>query len=133
MRVGLVVDEMADAAQLRLVSQLVQPFLRARGRAQVDPRDHAADPLAHGRVLEHEVGVVVGARGLHEHRLRHPCPQQQRLEVIGLERAPYDGVLVRDPGQGLPLEIPEVLMRIDDHGVAPGGIARPLAPERRGP
>ena len=129
MRVGLVVDEMADAPQLRLPRELAESLARTLGRAQVDPGDHAADPRVRGRVLEHRIGVGVGAGGLHEHRPRHAGPREQRLEVVRLERAPDDGVLGRHPGQGFPLEIPEVLMRVDDHGLAPSGIG---GPRRRG-
>jgi len=80
-RVGLVVDEMADPPQLRLRRKLAESLERARGRAQVDPRDHAADPCASGRMLEHRVGVGIGTGGLHEHRLRHVHTPEQRLQV----------------------------------------------------
>ena len=43
-RVGLVVDEVPEAAQLRPARELVEPLARPLGRAQVDPGDHAADP-----------------------------------------------------------------------------------------
>ena len=116
--IRLVMDEVADSAQLRLVCELRESLSRSLGRAQIEPGDDTADPLVLPRLREHRVGVGVGARRLHEHRLRHARTREQRLEIGRLERAMDDGVLGRHPGQLLPVEIPEVLMCVDDHGCA---------------
>ena len=68
-----------------------------------------------GCVLEHGVGVEVGAGGLDEHGRPDSGAVEQRLEVGGLERPPDRVVVVRHPGLGLPVEVPEVVVGIDDH------------------
>ena len=114
-RVALVVDQVPEAAELRPAQELVEPLARPLGREEVDPGDHAADPRVRGRVLEHRVGVEVGAGGLDEHRRPDSGAVEQRLEVGGLERPPDRVVVVRHPGLGLPLEVPEVVVGVDDH------------------
>ena len=85
MRVGLVVDEVPDASQLRLGPELVEPLTGSVGRKEIEPGDHAPDPRVLGRLLEHRVGVEVGARRLHEDSPLDTSPLEKWLEILRLE------------------------------------------------
>ena len=66
-------------------------------------------------MLEHGVGVEVGACRLHEHGPLDSSPLKKWLEILRPEGPPDDRVLVGQPRLGLSLEIPEVLMGVDRH------------------
>ena len=72
-RIGLVVDEVADAAQLR-PAQRARRGARASRSAESRSTQAITAPIhgVRGCVLEHRVGVGVGAGGLDEHGRRRP-------------------------------------------------------------
>ena len=115
-RIVLIVDQVAEAAQTGPAAQLAEALCGALGRAEVDPADHGADPGVALGLLQHRVGVRVGVGRLHQHGPRHAGPDELRRELLRLERPADAGMSVPHPRQRFALEIPEVVVCIDDHG-----------------
>ena len=68
-----------------------------------------------GRLLEHGVGVQVGAGRLHEHGPFDADSLEERSKIRRLEGPPDDRVLLGHPRLRLALEVPEVVMGVDKH------------------
>ena len=115
MRVGLVVDEVAEASQLWLRSELDESLTGPLWREQVEPGDHAANPRVFGRLLEHRVRVQVGARRLHENGPLDTRPLEKWLEILRVERPPDGRVFIGQPRLRLAFEVPEVVVGVDKH------------------
>jgi hypothetical protein len=130
-RVVLVVDQMADPAQLRTAQQRVEPTDGPVRLVEGAPGDDSADPRQVPGHLEHVVGVLVERGTLHEHRARNTGRGEQRLEVRRLEGARDDGVLLRHPGLRDARRVPEVVVSVDCHGGDAGPAAKEGTP--RGP
>ena len=114
-RVGLLVDEMADSAQLRPTSQVVEPAACDSDVVEPAPRRDGADPLRLLDQVEHVVGVLVARRTLDEHRRSDAALCEQRLEVAWLERPIDHLVLLRHPRLRDERGVPKVMVGIDDH------------------
>ena len=113
-RVGLRVDEVADAGEGRVGAQDGQP-LCDRGRiVERHPSDDRGDLRVARRDLEH-VGRVGGVvRRLDEHRALHARRREQWRQLRELDGA-VDGPEVRaEPVVRGPGRIPEMLVRVDD-------------------
>ena len=80
-RIGLLVDQVANPSQRRLPRQDVEPRLRRRGRAEIDPRGDGGDPGVLRRLGEHRVGVAVGAGRLDENRAVDPARVEQGPQI----------------------------------------------------
>ena len=132
-RIVLFVDQMTDPAKLGASCEPIEACARALGVREVDPGGDSADPRVGVRLLEHRVGVGVGACGLDEDRAVDPAGIEQRTEVVRLERSRDGSVRGTHPGHRLALEIPEVLVAVDDHRwCRSGGVGGSEPPARGG-
>jgi hypothetical protein len=114
-RVGLLVDEVPDPAELRTVVQLVQPPPRAAGVVEAAPADDRADPVDRAGELEQVIGVLVARGALDEDGRPDAALGQQRLEVGRLEHPGDCRVVAGHPRLRDAARIPEVLMGVDRH------------------
>ena len=93
-RVALLVDEMADRAELRLGGQLVEAPARGAGVVEPAPGGDRTDPRRLFDELEQIIGVAIVAAALCTTPSPDTARGEQRLEVARLER-PVDGARAR--------------------------------------
>ena len=116
-RIGLVVDEMADAAQLRLAGQ-------ARRDARALAPASAGRPMRSRRRSTRDASACSNMESVSESEQAActstvrdtPARSSSGSRSAGSKVRADDAVLGRHPGHGLPLEVPEVVMCVDDHG-----------------
>ena len=111
---GLVVDQVAHGPELRFVGQLGETLARPCGRGKRQPRRDRADPVVLCRLGEELVGVGVGAAVLDEDRARDAARVEQWRELVGLERPGDRFERGGQPALWRPLEVPQVMMCVDD-------------------
>ena len=107
--------DLDDAPRLREVDHygllmLEQPLTAG------DLLDHAADEFVLRRQLQQPVRFLDDGVGLHDDRSMEFVPLQNRRELMGQKVAAQRRFSGWHPGILEPLDIPEVLVRIDPHG-----------------
>ncbi len=117
-RVGPVVDEVANAAEQRPLEELAQPLAGDIGFVQRNVADHPRDKGIAVSHLEHEISVVVVVRGLHEYAAGHSGRREFGQHLVHADGAIQHARVGAEPGVLGPVEVPDVLVRVDDviHG-----------------
>src|SRR3989442_6200136 len=120
---------MAYADELRATfagAQLGEP-LGDVGRGEVDPAHDAGDEVGVRGGREEFARLVEARARLHEDRPAHSVRLEQRAQILGAERSADRGELVGQPGIRRAGRVPEVMVRVDEHG------ALHQAPRQAGP
>src|SRR5690606_37259805 len=113
--VGLLVDQVADPDELGMPPVTVEGRGRLVRVGQVHPSDHSGDERVCVGVREHGAGLVIGVGRLHQHRPVHPCGSQLGGQVLRYVGAVEHAVIGGQPRVLDGFEVPEVLVRLDNH------------------
>src|SRR4029077_12568268 len=113
-----VVYLVANADQLRATGQGLElgNRLDRMGIREVDPSDHPREEVRDGGGRQQVAGFVQARAGLDHDAAVHAAPAELRREVHRAERPSNLRELVRHPWIGGARGIPEVMMRVDNHG-----------------
>ena len=112
--IGLVLHDMAKAAQRRVLRPVFQPFLELR-RAQIRPAHHAEHAGVFSGKREQKVGFLLHAAGLHRDAGGDARCAHGVLAVGGGEVLLQHRHAVADPAEVLRLVAPVMLVRVDFH------------------
>ena len=112
--IGLVLHDMAKAAQRRVLRPVFQPFLELR-RAQIRPAHHAEYAGVIGGELEQKIGFLLHAAGLYRDAGRDACRVHRLQAVAGQKILLQHRHAVADPAEVLRLVAPVMLVRVDFH------------------
>ena len=125
--VWLVMDQMADGAQLWPALKLIESRGGELRSQQIDPGGHSADQLVRRGSSEEIVRVGVETGPLDEDHGVDAVAFDQRLDVGGTERAVDRDVLLGHPRLRRARRIPEVDVRVDPHAAPTGCPSRAAA------
>lgn len=127
--VGLALDNVADADEMRIESELGE-IVAERGRAEIDPANDAGDERESRGEFEQPKGFLNGLASLNGNAALKTGGEKKRMKIRGEEVAAKRGEGVVDPGVFEGIVAPEVLMSVNAHGRA-SGPAHPTASEVR--
>ena len=115
--VGLVVDDVADAAEPAIGAQPRQRVLEIRGDER-HPADDAGDALGRRGQGEHPLRLVDPLLRVHQDGAVDAGAGERRLELGQAVVLPQRRHRLGDPRQARLVEAPEMVMGVENHGLA---------------